>query len=204
MVADRRLRRRLRGAVPHRCSVIFGDLGSAHIAGPGGADQTIQVWWIAWAEHALAHGQNPFFSNWINYPVGINAGPERFDAGARDARLTDHGRLRPRGRMECSRPPRPFVSAFAMCLVLRRWTQWWPAAFVGGLLYGFCVYQTAKPAATCSSPSCRCPRSSISSSTRGWCASDGGPPVPAYSSRWSARRSSWCRRRSSPARCCSA
>ena len=27
-----------------------------------------------------------------------------------------------------------------MCLVLRRWTRWWPAAFVGGLLYGFSAY----------------------------------------------------------------
>ena len=29
-----------------------------------------------------------------------------------------------------------------MCLVLRRWTNWWPAAFVGGLLYGFSAYET--------------------------------------------------------------
>ena len=27
-----------------------------------------------------------------------------------------------------------------MCFVLRRWTTWWPAAFVGGLLYGFSAY----------------------------------------------------------------
>ena len=31
----------------------------------------------------------------------------------------------------------PAVSASSMCLVLRRWTRWWPAAFFGGLLYGF-------------------------------------------------------------------
>ena len=34
----------------------------------------------------------------------------------------------------------PFVSALSMCLVLRRWTRWWPAAFVGGLLYGYSSY----------------------------------------------------------------
>ncbi len=38
----------------------------------------------------------------------------------------------------------PFVSALSMCLVLRRWTRWWPAAFVGGLLYGFSSYVTAQ------------------------------------------------------------
>ena len=32
------------------------------------------------------------------------------------------------------------LSATSMCLVLRRWTTWWPAAFVGGLLYGFSAY----------------------------------------------------------------
>jgi len=29
------------------------------------------------------------------------------------------------------------ASACSMCPVLRRWTTWWPAAFVGGLLHGF-------------------------------------------------------------------
>ena len=32
------------------------------------------------------------------------------------------------------------LSALSMCLVLRRWVRWWPAAFTGGLLYGFSPY----------------------------------------------------------------
>jgi multisubunit Na+/H+ antiporter MnhB subunit len=32
------------------------------------------------------------------------------------------------------------LSASSMCFVLRRWTKWWPAAFFGGLLYGFSAY----------------------------------------------------------------
>ena len=32
------------------------------------------------------------------------------------------------------------TSAASMCFVLRRWTTWWPAAFVGGLIYGFSAY----------------------------------------------------------------
>ena len=31
----------------------------------------------------------------------------------------------------------PFLSALAMYVLLRRWVSWAPAAFVGGLLYGF-------------------------------------------------------------------
>ena len=36
-------------------------------------------------------------------PSASTPGPRRFDAGTRDPRLTGHGRLRTRGRMECSR-----------------------------------------------------------------------------------------------------
>ncbi len=32
------------------------------------------------------------------------------------------------------------ISASSMCFVLRRWVTWWPAAFAGGLLYGFSAY----------------------------------------------------------------
>ena len=35
-------------------------------------------------------------------------------------------------------------SATSMCLVLRTWTKWWPAAFAGGLLYGFGSYMSAQ------------------------------------------------------------
>ena len=118
------------------------DLGSTHMAGPGGADQIIQVWWIGWAEHALAHGQNPFFSNWINYPVGLNAGPNgsMLALGTLVSPIT--AIFGPVVTWNILVRLTLCVSAFAMCLVLRRWTRWWPAAFVGGLLYGFCFYQT--------------------------------------------------------------
>jgi hypothetical protein len=122
----------------------FDDLGSAHIVGPGGADQFIQVWWLEWAEHALAHGQNPFFSNWINAPVGLNAGPNgsMLALGTLASPIT--AIFGPVVAWNVLDRVALFVSAFAMCLVLRRWTRWWPAAFVGGLLYGFCVYQTGQ------------------------------------------------------------
>jgi hypothetical protein len=122
----------------------FDDLGSAHLAGPGGSDQFIQVWWIAWAEHALAHGGNPFFSNWINSPVGINAGPNgsMLALGTLFSPIT--AIFGPVVTWNVLVRLALFVSAFAMCIVLRRWTSWWPAAFMGGLLYGFCVCQTGE------------------------------------------------------------
>ena len=68
---------------------------------------------------------------------------EYFDVGPRFHFLTVDGPFWPGGDLErinqigCSRGP-----AFSMCIVLRRWTAWWPAAFVGGLLYGFSAYFT--------------------------------------------------------------
>ena len=121
-------------------------MGSTHVAGPGGADQTIQVWWIAWAEHALAYGLNPFFSNWLNAPVGINAGPNgsMLVLGLIISPIT--AVFGPVVAWNVLVRLTLCVSALAMCLCLRRWTRWWPAAFVGGLLYGFCVYQTSQAA----------------------------------------------------------
>ena len=47
-------------------------LGSGQLAGHEGADQISQIWWIAWANFALADGHNPFFSTWQNAPTGVN------------------------------------------------------------------------------------------------------------------------------------
>ena len=40
------------------------------------------------------------------------------------------------------------ASAMSMCLVLRRWCTWWPAAFVGGLLYGFSSFMLGQSTGT--------------------------------------------------------
>ena len=34
----------------------------------------------------------------------------------------------------------PVLSALSMYLLLQRWVRWRPAAFIGGLLYGFCPF----------------------------------------------------------------
>jgi hypothetical protein len=36
------------------------------------------------------------------------------------------------------------LSATSMCFVLRRWTQWWPAAFIGGLVYAFSPFMVGQ------------------------------------------------------------
>jgi hypothetical protein len=34
-------------------------LGPGHMAGPGSADQINDIWWLSWAQFALAHSSSP-------------------------------------------------------------------------------------------------------------------------------------------------
>src|ERR1700733_1511301 len=117
-------------------------LGSGHMAGPGSTDQISQVWWIAWAQFALAHGHDPFFSTWQNAPIGVNVvvNTSMLCLGVLISPVTTvFGPIVAWNVLEVLAL---IVSATSMCVVLRRWTTWWPAGFVGGLLYGFSVYET--------------------------------------------------------------
>jgi hypothetical protein len=121
----------------------FGPLssfGSGRMADLRSADQISQLWWIEWAYQALIHGHNPLFTSWQNDPVGINAGVNgsMLVLGALASPITSL--FGPVVSWNVLERAAPFVSALSMCLVLRRWTTWWPAAFVGGLLYGFSPY----------------------------------------------------------------
>jgi hypothetical protein len=117
-------------------------LSSTHIAGPRGADQIQQIWWLEWAQFALAHGQNLFFTGWQNYPVGLNAvvSPTSLALGVLISPITTL--FGPAVAWNLLVRLALVASALSMCLALRRWTNWWPAAFVGGLVYGFSTYQT--------------------------------------------------------------
>jgi hypothetical protein len=121
----------------------LSSLGANHIAGPGGADEIQDVWWIGWAYDALTHGHNPLFTDWLNYPAGFNAGvnSSMLALGVLASPITFL--FGPVVSWNLLERAAPFVSALSMCLVLRRWTRWWPAAFVGGLLYGFSSYVTS-------------------------------------------------------------
>jgi hypothetical protein len=118
----------------------FGSLGPGQLSGIDSENAIVQIWWLAWAAFAIPHGLNVFSASWLNYPFGQNFG--------------DQGSLLLLGvvLMPITKLFGPIVawnvavrlalaaSAMSMFLVLRRWCTWWPAAFVGGLLYGFSAY----------------------------------------------------------------
>lgn len=109
----------------------------------GFGDPAQMTWFLAWVPYALRHGLNLFHTNFLDYPKGVDLA---------------NGQLAPLLGMLAA----PFTvalgpvasfnillrlafasSAGSMFCLLRTWTRW-PAAFVGGLLYGFGPYMVAE------------------------------------------------------------
>ena len=106
----------------------------------GCGDGGFTMWYLGWMQYALGHGHNPLFTDWLFYPTGVNVmwnvslplpgfllSPLTAEWGV----IFSYNVL--------------VVVAFAgtatsAYLVLRRWAPWPPAAFAGGLLYGFSPY----------------------------------------------------------------
>lgn len=100
-------------------------------------DAAQSVWYLAWTAHALAHGLNPLFSGAVNAPVGANmaANTSTPALGLLAAPVTLL--FGPVTAMNLLLRLGLAGSAFAMFLFLRRRVRWWPAAVLGGALFGF-------------------------------------------------------------------
>jgi hypothetical protein len=117
--------------------------GGRIVACPCG-DGSESAWFLSWTPHAVLHGLDPFFTTAINHPVGINL--------AANATMPLLGLLAlpvtltagPAASLSLLLWAAYPLSAGAMYLVLRRWTAWAPAAFAGGLLYGFSPYMVGQ------------------------------------------------------------
>jgi hypothetical protein len=106
----------------------------------GCGDAGFTMWYLGWMQYALGHGHNPLFTDWLFYPSGVNVmwnvslplpGLLLSPVTAAWGVILSYNIL--------------IVVAFAgtattAYLVLRRWAPWPPAAFAGGLLYGFSPY----------------------------------------------------------------
>jgi hypothetical protein len=109
---------------------------SQHLFGAGG-DSILAMWFLAWVPHSLAHGLNPFFSNALFVPTGVNLvqNTEAPFLGLLTAPFAPILGPLARGNllMVLAMP----VSATAAFVVFRKWQVWGPAAALGGLIYGF-------------------------------------------------------------------
>ena len=101
----------------------------------GCGDAALTLWVIDWPAHAFAHGQNLFYSSQLFYPHGINMVPNSLALGVLLAPVTWlFGPVASMNVIDLVSPP---LSALAMFWLLRRWVPWSPAAWVGGLFFGF-------------------------------------------------------------------
>ena len=105
---------------------------------PGGSgDPEQDVWFLAWALHALVNGDNPFFSQALYARQGVNllVNPSILALGVLFAPVT--ALFGPIVAFNVAVTIAPAASALAAFFAVNRLASWRPAAFVGGLCYGF-------------------------------------------------------------------
>lgn len=117
--------------------------GRTHLFGAT-SDSLLATWFLAWVPHALAHGLDPFFSHSMFAPAGINL--------AQNTEAPLLGLL----AAPLSAVVGPFASANVLMVLampisagaafyaMLRWSVWWPAAAIGGLIYGFSPYMVGQ------------------------------------------------------------
>ena len=103
----------------------------------GCGDSALFLWFFAWPAHALAHGLDPFFSTAMSHPSGVNLLDNTSELALGVVLAPVTWLFGPVASLNVALTLAPALSALAMFVLLRRWVRWAPAAFVGGLLYGF-------------------------------------------------------------------
>lgn len=103
-------------------------------------DSVQEPWFLHWTPFALSRGHNPMFTNYLNVPHGANLavntsmpllGVLGWPVTSVANSVATYNLLL---RLALG------LSALSMYLVLRRYVEWRPAAFVGGLWFGFSPY----------------------------------------------------------------
>ncbi len=103
----------------------------------GCGDPALFLWFFQWPATALAHGQNPFFSTALFHPSGINLLAQTSVTGLSLPLVPVTWIWGPVASLNVASTLTPALTAFFAFVVIRRWAPWTPAAFIGGLLYGF-------------------------------------------------------------------
>ncbi|MGO9344418.1 MAG: hypothetical protein ACLP6E_18175 [Acidimicrobiales bacterium] len=100
-------------------------------------DPSLFVWFLEWPAYAIAHGHNLFYSTSLFHPQGINllSNTGVLSLGVPLAPVT--WLFGPVATLNVASTLGPALSALAMFWLLRRFVSWAPAAFAGGLVFGF-------------------------------------------------------------------
>ena len=118
--------------------------GIAHsIQTSGGNDVPEEIWFLAQTPWVLLHGHNPLVNNWLNAPAGIDLMDNTTMPLLGIVALPVTVLFGPIATFNVLIDVAIFASAMSFYLMARRFVSWWPAAFVGGLAYGFSPFTAA-------------------------------------------------------------
>ncbi|HEV7205705.1 MAG TPA: hypothetical protein VGN18_13935 [Jatrophihabitans sp.] len=103
-------------------------------------DPVQEVWFLDWMRFAVVHGHNPFITHFMIAPTGANLALNTSFPLLGVLALPITTTLGPVAAYNFMLRLALALSAFSMFAVLRRYTSWLPAAYFGGLLFGFSPY----------------------------------------------------------------
>jgi hypothetical protein len=106
-----------------------------------GNDPPTYMWALAWWPHALLHGLNPFWTNYVWYPVGANVARAASIPSAAFALWPVTALFGPLVSYNVLTIASPTLAAFTAYLLCRRIVGRELPAIVGGYLFGFGAYQ---------------------------------------------------------------
>ena len=110
----------------------------------GCGDSSLFTWYLEWPAYALTHGLNPFFSTAMHYPTGVNIPANTSELFFGFLLLPVTWAFGPIATLNVALTVTPVLSSLGMFALLRRWVTWTPAAFLGGLFYGFSPFVVAE------------------------------------------------------------
>jgi hypothetical protein len=110
----------------------------------GCGDAARFLWFFRWPAFALTHGHDVLYSTWLFHPGGINLLDDTSVVALGVVLAPVTWLWGPVASMNVALTLAPALSALAMFVLLRRWVRWTPAAFLGGLAYGFSPFMVSE------------------------------------------------------------
>jgi len=110
-----------------------------HLVGAGNDLRTHQ-WTFWWVKKAITQGHNPFYSDLIFHPLGVSLASHNIAWLNIAAWLPLQAIVGSNAAYSLIFIAIFALNGFAMYLLAREWTGSSPAAFIGGLIYGFWPY----------------------------------------------------------------
>jgi len=95
------------------------------------------VWYFEWSAFALTHGHHLLFSDWLFHPVGLNLLADTSVPAVALVMSPITLLAGPVVAVNVASTLIPALTALSMFWLLKRWVHWTPAAFAGGVAYGF-------------------------------------------------------------------